>query len=118
MSGMRHPRQDTPCSPRSRRPPLPALVLLAGLAYGPLGGCAALTNPAAVGYPVHRLPPEWLGESREDKVTIPLTALGRGPTTIYRLGPGDVLAIYIEGVLGERTQLPPTYYPSQLAPLA
>src|SRR5260370_20329801 len=65
-------------------------------------GCAALGNPVANGVPVRRLSPELLGESRSELTLIPLTALRRQPPDIYRLDAGDVLGIWIEGVLGEK----------------
>jgi protein involved in polysaccharide export with SLBB domain len=67
-------------------------------------GCAALTNPVGDGVPVRRLPPEVFGKPREEEQTIPLSLLRQKPTTVYRLEPGDVLGIYIEGVLGEANQ--------------
>jgi protein involved in polysaccharide export with SLBB domain len=72
-------------------------------------GCASLTNPVADGVPICRLPPELLGPSRDDEVTIPLTLLGQKPPDDYRLAPGDVLGIWIEGVLGEAAVPPPVH---------
>ena len=69
-----------------------------------LNGCAAWTNPTALGVPVDRLPPHLLGRPREDAKPIPLTLLQQTPPTVYRLDTGDVLGIWIEGVLGERNQ--------------
>jgi protein involved in polysaccharide export with SLBB domain len=84
-------------------PWLSALVLLNGL----LSGCAAVSNPVANGVPVRLLPPELQAEPREDKRTIPLTALRQKPPDSYRLAPGDVVGVWIEGVLGQPDQLPP-----------
>jgi protein involved in polysaccharide export with SLBB domain len=67
-------------------------------------GCAALTNPVGDGVRVRRLPPEVFGKPREEQHTIPLTLLRQKPITTYRLEPGDILGVFIEGVLGERTQ--------------
>ena len=64
-------------------------------------GAQALTNPVADGIPVLSLPPEVLGEPRAGKKTIPLSCLGQEPPSVYRLAPGDVLGVWIEGVLGE-----------------
>jgi protein involved in polysaccharide export with SLBB domain len=72
-----------------------------------LGGCAAWTNPVANGIPVPLLPEELLAEPKEGKVTIPLNFLKRPPADVYRLAAGDVLGVYIEGVLGDRTLPPP-----------
>src|SRR5438132_12121854 len=75
-----------------------------------LSGCAAITNPVAEGIPVRRLPPEFRGPSRAG-ATIPLPLLSQKPVDVYRLAAGDVLGIWIEGVLGDRTQTPPIYTP-------
>jgi hypothetical protein len=79
------------------------IVMLAPL----LSGCAALTNPVANGVPVRRLPPELLAAPKEGTRHLPLTLLRQPPPTVYRLAAHDILAVWIEGVLGERNQLPP-----------
>jgi hypothetical protein len=70
-------------------------------------GCATLTKPVADGLPVRNVPPEFLGESHEGEQTIPLDLLRQCPPDTYRLAPGDVLGIWIEGILGAQGQLPP-----------
>lgn len=70
-------------------------------------GCAAITNPVADGIPVRRVPPELLGTPRANQRLLPLNLLRQEPPEVYRLESGDVLGVYIEGVLGERNQLPP-----------
>src|SRR5690349_4180250 len=72
-----------------------------------LSGCVAFTNPVANGVPVRLLPPEILGEPQADKKPIPLSLLRQKAPEVYRLAPGDTLSILIEGVLGERGQVPP-----------
>lgn len=84
-----------------------------------LSGCAALTNPVADGIPVHRLPPDALGDSKQDKYTIDLSLLRQKPPDTYRLEAGDVLGIYVEGVLpatapGQVPPIPPVYFPAQV----
>ena len=76
-----------------------------------LPGCAAITNPVADGIPVRLLPDELLAESRDQKETIPLSWLRRPSVAEYRLAAGDVLGIYIDGVLGDRETLPPVTIP-------
>jgi hypothetical protein len=76
-----------------------------------LSGCAAITNPVANGIPVRRLPPELLGESREGFETIPLALLRQAPPTAYKLAAGDVVGVWIEGILGEKGQAPPLHIP-------
>jgi len=73
-------------------------------------GCAAISNPVANGVPVRRLSPELLGESRANLELIPLTALRQKPPDSYRLGPEDVLGIWIDGVVGPAGQAPPISY--------
>src|SRR5579875_471908 len=80
------------------------LLLLLGLIAGQ--GCAALSNPLANGIPVRRVPPELLGESKEGLQRLPLTVLRQPPPPAYKLAPGDVLGVWIEGVLGEKGKPP------------
>jgi protein involved in polysaccharide export with SLBB domain len=86
-------------------------MLAAFLCSSALSGCVAVSNPVANGIPVRRLPPELFTDTKEDQVTIPLSLLRQKPPDVYRLGAGDVLGIWVEGVLGERTQLPPVHFP-------
>jgi hypothetical protein len=80
------------------------LVCAALLACGASGGCAALTNPVADGVPVRRLPPELLAQPQNGEQTLPLTLLGQPHPAEYRLAPGDILGVYVEGFLGDRSQ--------------
>lgn len=75
-----------------------------------LTGCAALTNPVAVGIPARRVPPEFLGQAREEEQQLPLNLLRQKPPDIYRLDAGDVLGVWIEGVLGDRATAPPVQF--------
>jgi protein involved in polysaccharide export with SLBB domain len=103
-----NPLQQSP----GRPPGLRSLWLAAAILCGALlSGCTAITNPVANGIPVRRLPPELLGESREGFETIPLTLLRQPPPKDYKLAAGDVLGIWIEGVLGEKGQSPPLHTP-------
>jgi hypothetical protein len=77
-------------------------LALAWLACQGLAGCAAVTNPVADGIPVRRLPPEVLGKPRNSLVPISFTCLEQPPPDVYRLAPGDVLGIWIDGILGDR----------------
>ncbi len=67
-----------------------------------LCGCAALTNPVADGIPVRRVPEELLCPPKEQLKQVPLTLLRQPAPDVYRLGPGDVVGVYVEGFLGER----------------
>jgi protein involved in polysaccharide export with SLBB domain len=87
-----------------RGPEWLALVFLA-CAIG--GGCAAFSNPVADAVPVRKLPPEVLGQRKDELREIPFTCLRQKPPDIYRLDVGDILGVWIEGVLGEKGQPPP-----------
>lgn len=84
------------------------LLAAAWLCVGGFGGCASLTFPVT-GIPAHRVPPELLGEPVEETKTIDLALLGQPAPEVYRLHPGDVLGIWIDGVLGSRSQAPPVH---------
>jgi hypothetical protein len=86
---------------------LPMLAML--LLGAALCGCAALTNPVAKGVPVRCVPPELLAEPKQGKEPLPLLYLRQRPPEVYLLGPGDVLGVYIEGVLGEASQPLPVH---------
>ncbi len=93
-----------PARPTPHVPRLTTLVVAIALAG--VGGCAAITSPVANGIPVRLLPPELLVESKEGMQTIPLALLRQPPPASYRLAAGDILGIWIEGVLGEKGQPP------------
>jgi hypothetical protein len=76
-------------------------------------GCAALTNPLADGIPVRRLQPEAFGESRSDLKPVPLTSLTPPAPKAYLLDSGDVLGVFVEGILGERNGQPPVQIKEQ-----
>src|SRR6516162_2844228 len=95
----------------TRRGQAAPLFLLASLLCSSLCGCAAVTNPAVIGYPARRLPPEMLfGRSRDEEISIPLSMLGQPTPDVYRLGPDDVLSIYIEGIFSKTEQPLPVHY--------
>lgn len=74
-------------------------------------GCSAM-RPLK-GVPANYYPRELGGESRSGKRTIDLSLLRQTPTDQYRIDSGDVLGVYIEGVLGRRDQIPPVHFPQQ-----
>lgn len=93
--------------------PLRTAAAVAGLVVALASGCAAVTNPVADGIPVRRLPPEALGESKADVRSVPLAALAPPAPDAFRIGPGDVLGVFVEGILGERGGQPPVRIPEQ-----
>jgi hypothetical protein len=87
------------------------MLLVGVLLCSNLSGCSAVTNPTVVGYPARRLPDELLfGRTRDAEVTIPLSILGQPSPDVYRLGPDDVLSVYIEGIFSEKDQPLPVHY--------
>ena len=74
-----------------------------------LTGCAAF-HPIE-GIPARFVPDEIRASSRSGKKTIDLSLLSRTQPDEYRLDTGDVLAVYIEGVLPRPNELPPTHMP-------
>jgi protein involved in polysaccharide export with SLBB domain len=89
--------------------------MLAGLLalLGAFAGCTAVSNPIADGIPVRLLSPDILGPCKTNYQTLPLNALRQPQPDAYLLDTGDVLGIFIDGFLGEKT-LP---VPVQVAPL-
>jgi hypothetical protein len=86
-----------------------AALLWCGLSCG----CAAITNPIANGLPVDLVPREFLKEPIDDAKTIPLTLLRQPPPEVYRLAAGDVLGVWVEGILGDKNQAPPVNFSDQ-----
>ncbi len=101
---------------RSRLSKFVRLVSLAVLLLST--GCAAFTNPVANGIPARLVPDELLAERKDELKPIPLAWLRRKPDAEYRLAAGDILGVFVEGVLGEPDQLPPIHFPdvADLAP--
>src|SRR5947209_1745400 len=77
------------------------LVVVVGVVLTP--GCAAITNPVADSPAVKNVPPDLQQTSIKDKEqTIALSALQQPAPDAYRLDVGDILGVWIEGVIGER----------------
>ncbi len=77
---------------------------LTGLTLLLLTGCAAI-RPLD-GVPARYLPDELRGVSREDADMIDLSLLRRTEPAQHIVDSGDVLAVYVENVLGQREQPP------------
>jgi len=72
-------------------------------------GCAAI-HPLK-GVPAQYLPTEYKGEIRSGKETIDLSLLRQPAPKHYLLDSGDVLGVYIEGVLGQvKMHRPSTFH--------
>jgi hypothetical protein len=72
-------------------------------------GCTAF-HPLK-GVPVQYYPHDLRGDTRGDKETIDLSLLRQTPPETYLVDSGDVLAVYVEGVLGRREEIPPVSFP-------
>lgn len=98
---------------------------LAGLiALGLLStGCSTITQPIS-GIPARRLPPQFLAQSKNNLVPLDPARLSQEPPRDYLLDDGDILGIYIEGILpfvppDRPPEPPPVNFPdatSQLDP--
>lgn len=86
-----------------------ALLLLTGAATG----CSAFPGGYGItGIPVSRVPRDLLyAEKKDDFEDISMLRLRQDSPEFYALGPGDVLGVYIKGVLGDDDKLPPVHYP-------
>lgn len=82
-------------------------VLLSGMFC--LAGCAAF-HPIH-GVPARYLPEEYRGTSRAGKRTIDLSLLKQTRPPAYLVDAGDVLGIYVEGILGDRKLPQPVNIP-------
>ncbi|WP_010581637.1 polysaccharide biosynthesis/export family protein [Schlesneria paludicola] len=76
-----------------------------------LMGCAAF-HPMD-GVPVRYLPEEMKVGERSGKRTIKLSLLEQPWDGIHRVDSGDVLGIYIGGILGKKDENPQVYFPPQ-----
>ncbi len=96
-------------STRSSRPDMARPAVLGLLAVGCLisAGCQTINA-----IPVSRVPSEILQTELKDNFKdISLLRLRQDPPETYLLGPGDVLGVYVKGVLGNAEELPPVHYP-------
>jgi protein involved in polysaccharide export with SLBB domain len=67
-------------------------------------GCAAMTNPVADGITARQTAPDLLQTCYRDKEeSIPLALLQHPPADTYRLDTGDVLGVWIDGILADRS---------------
>ncbi len=95
------------------------LLLLGGLSTG----CSTITQPIS-GIPAKRLPPQFLAQSKNNLVPLDPSRLSQEPPRDYLLDEGDILGIYIEGILpyvppDRPPEPPPVNFPdatSQLDP--
>lgn len=94
-----HPH-DRPLVSRLARAVFSALLLAA---VGAATGC----NLYLYALPARRIPPALRGTPRSDAERINLLRLRQDPQNEYKLGPGDVLAIFVQGQYGGEQEPPP-----------
>jgi protein involved in polysaccharide export with SLBB domain len=89
------------------------LLCVAALVLPVVTGCAAF-RPVK-GIPASCVPDEYRGGSRSGKRTIDLKLLQQQLPQyhLHRCDSGDLLSIYVEGILGRRDQPPPVNFPQQ-----
>jgi hypothetical protein len=75
-----------------------ATTIAAGVLVGSFGGCSSLTQPIE-GVPANRLPPQFLATPKNNLVPVDISLLSLEPPRDYQIGAGDILGVYIEGVL-------------------
>ncbi|MFZ4079811.1 MAG: polysaccharide biosynthesis/export family protein [Pirellula sp.] len=86
-------------------------------------GCSTITQPIS-GIPARRVPPQFLAQSKNNLVPLDPARLSQEPSRDYLLDNGDILGIYIEGILpfvppDRPPEPPPVNFPdatSQLDP--
>ena len=96
-------------------------TIAAGVVVSSLSGCTAITQPID-GIPASRLPQEFLAEPKNDLVPVDIGVLAIDQPREYEIGPGDILGVYIEGVLPFNPpenvpQPPPINFPDAESPL-
>ena len=93
-------------------------MLLTLLTTVSLTGCTALFSPIDT-IPASRVPRQFLAEPQANKVPIDASRLRVPKPEFYTLDTDDVLAVFIEGVLGNLDEAPPVNFPqpgSDLSP--
>lgn len=87
------------------------LTLVIGLTTFAPGCTSFLGTSYPTGVPISRIPRELLqGDRKNDYEDISMLRLRQDAPEFYALGPGDVLGVYIKGVLGDEDKLPPVHY--------
>ena len=92
-----------------------ATAVAAGVFATAFSGCAAITQPID-GVPANRLPPEFFAEPKNDLVPVDISLLSIEPPRDYQISGGDILGVYIEGVLpfnppNQPPEPPPVNFP-------
>jgi protein involved in polysaccharide export with SLBB domain len=100
----------------SRKPRRAVLLMLLMALNLSLTGCTAVLSPID-SIPAERLPPQFLAEPQANKVNTDVSRLRQPKAENYLLDEGDVLGVYIEGILGEVDSAPPVQFPDETSDL-
>lgn len=96
-------------------------AVAAGVLATTFGGCASLAQPID-GVPADRLPPQFFAEPKNDLVPVDISLLSIEPPRDYQISGGDILGVYIEGVLpfnppNQPPEPPPVNFPDAASTL-
>ena len=92
-------------------------VIAAAVIAGSMTGCSTLTMPID-GVPAKRVPSQFFAEPKNDLVPVDISLLTLEPPRDYLIGAGDILGVYVEGVLpfnppNAPPQPPPVNFPDR-----
>ena len=76
-----------------------------------MSGCTAVLSPIDA-IPVERVPKQFLATPQADKVPIDVARLRQPKPEYYLLDAGDILGVFVEGVLGNLDESPPVQFPT------
>lgn len=73
-------------------------------------GCTALLTPVS-GVPARRLPSQFMAKPKNDLVPVDIYRLRQDPPRAYLIDAGDILGVWIQGVLGSEDETLPFQMP-------
>lgn len=73
-------------------------------------GCTAVLSPIDA-IPASRVPKQFLAEPQANKVPIDVSRLRQPKPEYYLLDSGDILGVFVEGILGQLDESPPVQFP-------
>ena len=111
-----HPKRSTG-RPLSRRGVTAAGLLVLTLTGLTQTGCSTFTQPIE-GVPADRLPPSFFPPPKNDLIPVDISLLSIEPPRDYQISGGDILGVYIEGVLpfnppNQPPEPPPVNFPGE-----
>ena len=80
------------------------------LLCGAMSGCTAILSPIDA-IPASRVPKQFLAEPQANKVPIDVSRLRQPKPDYYLLDAGDILGVFVEGILGQLDESPPVRFP-------